>query len=182
MNQARCFRSLVFSGLGVALVLVLSGCSIFGSEAEPVCPRVSILKEAAQITQFRPGPGRDLSDILFRGKLGGFQAECDYDDGELLVDLGLLFLAERGTADRSRVGVFEYFVAVADASGTVIEKKRFSARVEFPENVSRASFVEELSLRDIRVAAPEDGEMYSVFAGFQLSDEQLDYNRKESAR
>ena len=52
----------------VALALAACG-AVFGAGPQRVaCPGVAILREAQSITQFKPGPGRDLIDVRFEGE------------------------------------------------------------------------------------------------------------------
>ena len=116
-------RPLLLRALAWALALaLLAGCA--GPEKRgprKVCPRVDILEYADTLVRFLPGPGRDVTDILFRTRLVNFQAECEVDEAAIDVELVLEFASERGPANRDRKagargGLLTPFPAVAGPS------------------------------------------------------------------
>ena len=44
----------------------------------PACPTVRFLRDADKVTVYRPGSGRDITDILYEAKLEGFVGDCEY--------------------------------------------------------------------------------------------------------
>src|SRR5688500_5409169 len=82
----------------------LAACSGLGGSkaeagAEPLaCPRVAIVGDASEVTQFRPGAGKDLTDIRSRAALLDFTGGCEYDRTGVTVNLNLILAAERGPA------------------------------------------------------------------------------------
>ncbi len=155
----------------------LAGCGMLGGAGDQICPRVDMLEGAGRVTVFNPGPTRDLTDIRFEGRIVEIEAACDYDrDGT--VDVGALVAMEfvRGPAAPSEEGRFEYFVAITDPSGRVIAKQRFPLEVAFVDAATRVSAREELTQRFSHVPA-DDARFYRIYVGFQLTRDQLDYER-----
>ena len=100
-----------------ALVLVsgfLASCSyvpsipFMGDEEEEVkaglCPAPSILGNAERVSQFKQGPGRDLTDVMFQAEIGKLTMSCRYLQGRVVSDISFELIAERGPAARSRDG------------------------------------------------------------------------------
>lgn len=185
----------IFSGLKSKLVpfgfLVLSACSggvdsgfdsIFG-EGKPLlpCPKVSVLPSADSITIFQAGPGRDLVDVQFEGIIAPVSGECLYedDDSELLVELVLRIGAIKGPSAKSQIQSFPFFVAIADKSKKVLNKKVFNSPIEIPAGRRRAAVQEEIVQR-IPLPSGRSGRDYSIVLGFQLTPEQFEYNQKAS--
>ena len=160
-------------------VAALGGCSLFKGSDKPVaqaCPQVAILRDLAEQTQFRPGQGRDLTDVVSRAELADFSGSCAYHDGSVDVQVKLTLAAEKGPALRGQSTDYTYFVAITDPSGAPIAKQEFKTSVDFKPNVTRAGSVEELT-QDIPLAKPDDGRNYRVLLGFQLTEDQLAFNR-----
>ena len=153
-------------------------------EPPPPCPRVSILGDAATLTKFRPGPGRDLTDVLYEGVVTGVTGRCAYaNDGKranraLSIKVALVIEAARGPANRDGRAAFPYFVGITDSSRNVLNKERFNVRVVFPGNRTRLVITDDPVNLEIPVKAGQSGRDFTIFVGFQLSREDLEYNRR----
>lgn len=164
--------------LGILVAtLAVAGCGIFGRSApQPECPNVAILGDAAIVTKFRDQSGRDLSDVTFTAEVVDIEANCSYDRTSVNVELKALLAVTRGPADRNRVVDLDYFVAITDPQQTPVAKQPFRVRFEFRDQITRLSRVEELEqripLRDLRL-----GPRYQIVIGFQLTEDELAYNR-----
>ena len=181
------------SGFGIAVLLglpvLLAGCSsLFGSSSDdeaaalataPVrCPRVAVLRDAGEVTEFREGAGRDLTDVVSRAAVINFTGNCRPEEGRGTVDFRLVLGAERGPAWQGQQPNLQYFVAVADPEGRVLSKQVFDAPMRFPEGQSKTGSIEELS-QVIPLAANRRPQDYQVFVGFQLTPDQVRFNRSE---
>ena len=151
------------------------------------CPRVSILADAATITRFKEGAGRDLIDVDFKGALTEFRGSCGYDideytdSGTMSIDLAVAMDLERGPANRSREIGVEYFISVTDSSKRVLNKEIFDVKVTFPGNRTVLTWSEDPDkpiILTIPLKAGERGRDFNIFVGFQLSPEELLYNRR----
>jgi len=147
------------------------------SQKEPVpCPGATIVKETSRMVAFRPGPGRDITDILFEARLPRILVGCSYAKGMVEVTTTVAIVAARGPADRTRRAPIRYFVAVLDGKDQVIAKREFETVLEFPLNVDRGGTSEDLVQR-IPLAPGAKGTDYIIAVGFQLTREELAYNR-----
>jgi hypothetical protein len=163
-----------------ALVLPLAACGLF-DDPPPPCPLVSIMDQAKEVTNYRAGPGRDLTDVTYHVAIGDLAYECDYDfdDGRnsVTIAFNILLVAERGpAAEGGRIEV-PYFVAVTDPERRILAKRQFSAILEFDGNAVRTQKVEELA-QVIPFPHDADGSEYRSFIGLQLTREQLDEIRR----
>ena len=182
------------AALALVLALLLAGCSTYRGLQESFigralpCPRVSILADAATITRFKEGAGRDLIDVDFKGAFTDFTGSCGYDidddtdSGTLSMDLAVVMDLERGPANRGREIGFEYFISVTDSSKQVLNKEVFNVKVAFPGNQTFLTWSEDPDdpvILTIPLKAGERGKNFSIFLGFQLSPEELLYNRRQ---
>jgi hypothetical protein len=161
----------------VAAAIALSACN----RTPPACPRATILGDGATITQFRDGPGRDLTDVLAQAEIVDAAVDCDYDRSGVDVSMQIAIAATRGPADRARVADFDYFVAVADAQRNILAKEVFRVRFNFPDTQSRVGTVEQIEPR-IPLKDRAEGVNYQIVVGFQLTPEQLEWNRTQRPR
>jgi hypothetical protein len=172
--------------------LALSGCqsyrdvkeSWFGPSGDPPpCPNVSILRDAAEITQYREGNGRDLTDVLFQGKIDDVVGGCKYTHSGRFYDgvnqsLQLVFNVERGPADRSREAEFSYFIAVSQFFPDPKGRQEFTTRVQFQGNRTKVNVVDQEVRINVPLKQGEIGAQYDIIVGFVLSPEQMQENRQ----
>ena len=146
------------------------------------------------MTQFKPGPGRDLIDIEYEAEIAQVAPDCFYGrDGRITVTTTLGLIATRGPAARSDRANFIFFVAVVDQAQRVLARERFESALEFGENQRRAGVEEEIeeviptrpsgSIEEvIPLATGLTGAHYEILVGFELSGEQLEFNRSRTRR
>ena len=161
-----------------ALFLVLAGCGLFGADILLPCPRSVVLADAAELVDFRPGPGRDLTDVRLEAAISGVRSDCEYDeDGFVDVDLDVAIELTRGPAlEGGEAARAAYFVVITDPEDKVVAKRVFALDVEFPGAALRARTVQELTQR-IHYLPEPSAAAYRIFVGFQLTRDQLDYLR-----
>jgi hypothetical protein len=169
-------RRLAFlASLGLAL-LATAACT--SSEKEVLkCPTVAFLNEVDQIRAFREGAGTDLSDVIYEAQFGKLAAVCDFGRRAVEIDTSFEIIATRGPADSDRSAPIKFFVAIMDPAGEVVAKEIYDAPIPFADNrrrVGRREQVEPLIPYPSERTAIKD---YKVFIGFQLTEEQLRYNR-----
>ncbi|HET8726519.1 MAG TPA: hypothetical protein VFO41_03320 [Alphaproteobacteria bacterium] len=172
----------VFRACGLACTLGLVACGgddvVVGGPGQPTgCPEVRIVGDTAEVTQFRDGPGRDLTDVEARGVIADFSGECTYGDEDVTVDLNLVIGAEKGPAAATDSARFDYFVAVTDPQQTILNKELFETELTFEGGAVRTAVVEELQL-SIPLDQIGDGSFYEVLVGFQMTPDQLEFNRR----
>jgi hypothetical protein len=173
-------RSALFSApllVAIGAATLLAACN----RTPPACPRVTILSEGATVTKFREGQGRDLTDVVAQAQIVDAAVECDYDRRGVDVAMQIAIAAARGPADRARMADFDYFVAVADAQRNILAKEVFRVRIAFPETETRTGTIEQIEPR-IPLKNRAEGVSYQIVVGFQLSPEELEWNRTNRAR
>ena len=158
------------------LVALVAGCSMFSKPDPRPCPRVSVLNEAQQVTQYRPGPGRDLTDVAYVGEIGRLKSQCHYEDNQLTVGTEVTVLAERGPAADDPTVSLPVFIAVTGAGQDILAKEVFDTTVEFPSGLRQGQAVGEYE-QSLHLKDGETGANYEIIVGFQLTKEQLEMNR-----
>ena len=165
------------------VVLALAGLGLAACSSKkvklPSCPRVGILGDAQKGTQYRAGPGRDLTDVTFQTELLDYNGECKFEEKppSVTVHFVLQVAATRGPAATASEALVPYFVAVVDKQHHVLARQAFTAHVPFKEGRRRVVVGEELEQ-----TIPLDGRSTSeieVLIGLEINHEQLDKNRQE---
>ena len=177
MTAFRFLRSIAAAGVLIAALP-------FAAQAEdlPDCPQIVIEKPTSKLTQFRDGPGRDITDIVLQAELEGFNGYCEAVDDGLEVAMTANFTATLGPAAQGRTQRMAYFVAVVDKSDVILNKAVFPVTMTFPDNINRVRVHDEEVVMTLPLAAGQTGPDFRIYIGFQVTRDQLEYNRQQAGR
>ncbi|MBF0166440.1 MAG: hypothetical protein HQL45_02315 [Alphaproteobacteria bacterium] len=163
----------------LAAVLLVSGCAemknkVMGKEVGQ-CPTIRILADAAHQTKFKPGPGRDITDILYTLDLVDYQGSCGWRDKDTHIETAIkvMFDIDRGPANLQGLGEILYFVAVENRA-----KQIFSTKFKFDPSMPKLRQVDEEVSIDIPIRPGDTPYNTVIWLGLQLSPDELDYNRR----
>jgi len=157
----------------------VGGCSLFGKGPQPPCPSLAVVEDAGRLVDFRPGPGRDLTDVRLEAEIADVSQTCEYDaDGFVDTNIVVDFVAARGPAADSAIGRLSYFVALTDPAGAILAKEVFPVEAELGDIGIRRRLRDEVT-QHIVFAPARDARDFKSFIGFQLTPEQLDDNRHQ---
>lgn len=162
--------------VGIAPAL-LAGCSLFRKEDDRSCPTAAIVRDLATVQKYRPGGGRDLTDVSLNAGLARLTGSCVYRSDGVEVEMKLAVIGERGPAFDGTAAPLEYFVAIAGPDHNIIAKQVFATTLDFSGGRNRTGSSEELVQR-IPLPKGADGSLYSIAVGFQLTPEELEQNRQ----
>jgi len=186
----------------MVLAFGLIGCSTYQNVIDkfkdPIvlkCPVYKVVGSMENLVRFRDGPGRDLIDVDFEGKITGVQLTClSYIEkktrtGTLEVAVTLRMAASRGPANRDRKARFDYFVRFLDNKGTILrlpdkngnipKKKDLRVVIKFPGNKTHLQFRTSPFTRVLPISPKSSSSYYQIFVGFKPTREELLYNRKK---
>ena len=161
-----------------AALLAVAGCgsSDRTSNLAP-CPDLRVPDDAGEITRFRPGGAADLTDVAFQVRISGTGLACSRGaDRDTVVDLALEFEAARGPAATQATAPIAYFVAVVGPDGGILNRESFGLEMQIPSRQSIDMRVDEVRVT-IPVAEGRTAADYRLFAGIEMTPEELDYNR-----
>jgi hypothetical protein len=172
-------RALARPAAAVAFSLGASACTGAGPVA---CPHAIIMPELQAVAKFRPGPGRQDSDVTYGARLLAADTSCTADKkkGGVNVATKLGVAAIRVNPD-VRNGQITYFVAVIDRKQAILNKRDFTIDLDFPRNQSRLEITEQLE-EFIWLSGEANGADYGIVIGFELTPEELQYNREHAPK
>ena len=161
----------------VALVGALAAaCS--GTKAPPrACLPVLVPRDADTLIKFRPGPGRDPTDVMFEARIADFVGTCDFArSGAATVDIKVTLDVRRGPANAGGTAAFTYFAAIPRYFPNPAGKREMPVQVAFKDALGRAVAQEELRLV-LPIGRDEPTEDIPIYLGLQLTPAEIEYNK-----
>ena len=188
-------RGLTLAVAAAGLVGVLTACSAYEYATDLIstpivlqCPKSWVIADAANLVRFRQGGGRDLTDVDYEGQITGVRLGCTTNldkktrVGTMDVDVNVLFDATRGPANRDRKALFRYFISVSDNDRKILYREAFSLPVDFPGNTTRLRIQSSTITLQLPIDPKRSSSYYLVFAGYELTHEELEFNRTRQAK
>lgn len=145
------------------------------------CPRVEAVADLKAVSEFASEDDHSEPNLVSEVKIDRVQSSCSYDENSVTVDLKMDFDGRIGPQSRTVAGnapffSYPFFVAVTSANGTILAKEIFSANMSYNAGESTKRYTEKLR-QIIPIENRDRGANYKILVGFQLSPDQLAYNR-----
>lgn len=166
--------------LPALLLLPLAACGPEKNQFAPQCPNPRLVPQLADIVSVAGnGPGHDITDLMYQGRITGINGTCKPGDNpdQLDTTVTVTLSVQRGPAMKGREVDLPLFVAVTEGQA-VRDKKMIPVHVPFPPNVDRLTFTSPEINMTIPVSAEKNGLAYDIIAGFQLTPDQLAATRR----
>lgn len=157
--------------------LALAACA--DTPPDVACPEVRVDSDTSRLVKFREGPGRDLTDVVYEARISGFAGDCGPSEtpGMVNVRMKVAFAVSKGPAYGGGTNQFTYFVAVPAYYPAPSAKQVFPVSFSFPEGNVTTMFLRDEAVT-VDVPVPAEGGAPPVYVGFQLTAEELEYNRR----
>lgn len=141
------------------------------------CPPAGAIYQSSRIVEFT-GDGEQFPNVQYTGEIVDVRLYCRYAGNDpVRAEVEIDFALGKGPAASSNRKDYGYWVAVTRRSGKVLNKEYFTVRADFSDGpVTGATEVLQ------RIIIPRNDESVSaanfeVLIGFDLTEEQLEYNR-----
>lgn len=154
-----------------------------GSDRRPnvgPCPLMGVLYDSSRLVSFsEPGVER-YSNVNFTGEMQGVSGLCRYVDADpIVMNMEIEMAFGRGPAATETRRTYRYWVAVARRGSAPIEKAYFDVEVNFRRGEDIVYRTEQIEQITIPRANPTiSGENFEILVGFELTPEQLAFNRE----
>jgi hypothetical protein len=156
--------------------MALAGCS----QKIVVCPVPAILADTNTITVMRPGTTPDIANELFTVTLTDAEGDCVYNQTTQVVraSLELTFHATRAPSRDAATYSVPYFVVVHE-NNKIFSKRLYTLKVSFAPGAATADIKQSPEDSAIKISAGKMPWNYQEMAGFQLTQEQIAYNKSK---
>jgi hypothetical protein len=165
--------------LAMALAL-LAGCADDAEKFPPVCPALSLLRDAADLTRYQGG--HDLTNLLTDARIEAVPARCERGGpGIVRATLDVTIDLTRGPAAQGRRLDVPYFVAVT-RDDAVLDEQDYQIGVTLPANVDQTRVTSDDIVLNLPVTRTQTAAAYHIYVGFRLTSEELETNRARGPR
>ena len=171
----------------LAAALVITGCqSVRDTLGDPEpnpgpCPTALALYDAHRLAELN-GEALDSTNVGFTAEILNVVGRCRYTDARVSpidMQVGVRMAFGRGPAAVGTEKTYQLFVAVTRTDSVVIDRQVFPVTVRFEPGQDRVEVVEEFDPITIpRATATTSGSNFEVLLGFELTEEQLQFNRE----
>jgi hypothetical protein len=175
------------------LTVWLSSCQTLGltsstpadvvADPGPICPATAVLSDATIVTKLKPGTpaaaaGPAAANVAFTAEMSQAKLNCNYDRSQnsLNVDIEFAIRAKRGPAAQGPDPQIDFFVAVVDDDNNLISKRVFSAKPAIGSGAATTS-TQTVDNFPVPLAMDKRPYDYEILTGFQLTPDELAYNR-----
>lgn len=143
------------------------------------CPLMGVLYDNSRLVEFAAPNAERYANIAFTGEMQGVRGLCRYvDDDPITMSIDIDMAFGRGPAATEGHQNYRYWVAVTRRGTAPIAKEYFDVDVRFPRDqlvVTRTERIERIVIP--RANAEISGENFEILVGFDLTPEQLQFNR-----
>jgi hypothetical protein len=143
------------------------------------CPLMGVLYDNSRIVDFAQPDAMRYANIEYTGEMQGVRGLCRYVGADpITMSMEIEMAFGRGPASTSDRQTYRYWVAVTRRGRAPIEKVYFDIDVRWPRGENVVTRTEEIRRIVIPRANEEiSGENFEILVGFELTPEQLQFNR-----
>jgi hypothetical protein len=146
------------------------------------CPAVEVVEELKFYDDFTDDAAPAESRLISRATIGNVNNACQQNVRTNTTDIKITFngmLGPNGRSTASDKPFFSYpfFVAITAPNGMVLSKEIFAASMTYPPGTNQQTYHENLRLI-IPIEKPVHDKRQKILIGFQLTPDQLAYNRE----
>lgn len=146
------------------------------------CPQIEIVDDLSSLSDFSSPKSPSRKNLISRIDIKSAESTCKLASKSAIIDLKVIFqgsLGPKGRNDKSEKPFFSYpfFIVVTTPTGKILAKEIFAASMTFTSGEDRHTYFEQLR-QIIPINSKEQAYRYRVLIGFQVTPDQLAYNRK----
>ncbi len=177
------------TALACAVALGCAGCFGGGStqdasffqpaavNLQQVCPSIAAVNDARDVVVFAPGERKITKNVVYAGLIVDAGLSCTIEGEAVQVSGEVEIMLEVGDANPDRSVSAPFFVAITDLdSGMIVSRQQFEADFKFGRrsDTKITKYFEET----LDLSVPNPPIRTQALVGFQLSREQLEFNRR----
>ena len=175
LKFAPLFLALALAGCGTGRVLE----NLDTTKNSGPCPVGGAIYDAARYVSFDGDGSKVFTNIAYTGEITDVRLFCRYTgETPLEAEIEVDFAFGKGPMGAAASHDYPFFVAVTRRNGKVLAKEYFNVRGEFKRGSSVSGATELVNrIRIPRADESISGVNFEIVVGFELTPEQLEFNR-----
>ena len=164
--------------IALGAALLAAGTLTANAKAKPqaTCPHLGLLTDTTRLTDFEGTPAAQ-----FKATMGGEALQCVVKGRVVHLRLKFKVVGNLQANAKSNTRKVPYFVAVMQGS-QVLAKVVYSVEIPFTGSARTVSVEERVNRVDIPIGKGWAADDYEVMIGFQLTRDQVTYNRQNASQ
>lgn len=145
------------------------------------CPPMGAIYDVSRYVAFTDGATEIYPNITFSGEIVDVRMDCRYvGDDPLVAEMEIDFAFGKGDAAGNNTHTYPFFVAVTRRNGKVLSKEIFNTKADFGSGRVTGNTEQVARVTIPRVDETISGSNFEILVGFDLTEEQLAFNRAGS--
>ena len=166
-----------FAMAAVGVLLATAGCAGGDAKNAIPCPETGLMLDATHLTAFNPPSSTAAANAVVIGRIDNYRGACRMRDNTLEFVLDIEIGGRKGPAapkDLERAK-FPYFLAILGPDEEVLQRQSFESLIMFSKD--GYGFATEKHNMRLPIEDKKTVRQHKVVIGFELTHEQLAYNR-----
>lgn len=146
------------------------------------CPELKVLGDLSSITQFAVPAAPKPEQMIATAKVSSVDATCSVAPNSVTLDITLDFDGALGPVGKQHGTdqanyTYPYFLSVVAPNGKILSKDVFALAMTYDGDVAHLHKQDRVR-QTIPLGAGQKANQFQIIAGFQLSPDELKYNRQ----
>ena len=145
------------------------------------CPQIKVLDDLASITQFLNPKSPKSEEMIAAASFASLDATCSVAPSSVTLEITLDFEGQVGPIGKKNQSseanfAYPYFLSVITPSGQILSKDVFALSMIYSDGKDMVHKQDRLR-QTIPLMSGKAANQYQIVIGFQLSEDELAYNR-----
>ena len=157
---------------------MINGCGTTPDQTA-ICPVVKPLEQAAYLTKFKPDTNQDITDIIFNAKFYRVAGDCNITSDEINLNIMAEIIVEKIAVMNIKNMHVNMLVFIMSSDKKILNRQKIPLNFEFNDNQSNISYIERFEV-NIPKNDNQTGEDFIIYLAFELTHEELKFNRENN--
>ena len=159
----------------VLIICLCFGCASYSNEMA-YCPKVGVISQLDRVSEIEVAGSQSKSHIVLSSKIERLRTKCTASGDGITISIVFDLFSKLSKYDIPTDVDLRYLIATIDRNNQILAKEVYKTTVSFMDGIQTARNTQEVEVF-IPSAGKIDFRNHKVLVGFELTEDQLQYNR-----